>query len=136
MILLDIYTALTSLYNTNHLSWLFGSSSLIILWNLRGFSVFMIIYFVFKKASKLHIDKNKYIFILKIVFNVSMIFVLFMSIFQLLNANDTSKSYQMYKPFKEKAVLLTQCSNPDEFILTIVTALEIFIFWIFVKNWH
>ena len=84
MIFLDIYVAMNSLINMGKLGWDIRNPAVLMTWLLRGFSIYMIIYFVFKKASKIHINKNKWLFILKLIFVISMVIIFSLAIHQII----------------------------------------------------
>ena len=92
MTVLDLYVALTNLVETNYFGWFFSSSQLLIMWMLRGFAVYMVIFFVFKKASKLHMNKYKWLFALKVMFSVSMIVIFCLGLYKLLGANNNNSN--------------------------------------------
>ena len=93
----------------------------------KGVSTFSIIYFVFDKASKKHMNKYTWLFFLRIIFILGMVIIIAYTIILYEERNDDNSVKGRYRELKH-------CAGPDRLIVSIIWFLQILIFYCFVRR--
>ena len=105
MIFLNIEVACVNILNLNGIggkTWLLSSSQYLIMWLLKGIATYTIIFYVFKKVSKLHMNKEKWLCLLKMIFTFSIFGIINSGVLKMIKTDD--ESYDKYGSFKYKAI--------------------------------
>ncbi len=90
---------------------------LVVLMMSENFTVYMFMYFVFKKTSKMHMNKYRWLFVLKLVFILSMIGLFCFGIVNLIYEINIRDDTAMFPNVMEKVTILKLCADPTPLVL-------------------